>query len=48
MFDRKHRKTSGRRAVDTHRPGLPLDLLYWAFVAGVLAGIVYMRRANSS
>lgn len=46
MFDRKHRKTLGRRVADTHRSGLPLDLLYWAFVAGVLVGIVYMRRAN--
>lgn len=47
MFNRKHRKTSGRRLVDLRGPGLPPDLLLYALVLGFLVGFVYARKGES-
>lgn len=47
MFARKHRKTGGRRLADLRGPGLPMELLLYAFLLGTLVGIWYMRREES-
>lgn len=47
MFERKHRKTGGRRLADLRGPGLPPDLLVYALMLGFLLGFMYARRTES-
>lgn len=47
MFERKHRKTGGRRLADLRGPGLPPDLLLYALVLGFLVGFIYARRVEA-